>query len=59
LKNVTIILLIFQTALQLGLQPDHIRQAIRNNIQDIGRPFRRTDSFIQQILVEVTLPVEG
>ncbi|XP_025414907.1 death-associated inhibitor of apoptosis 2-like [Sipha flava] len=47
------------TALQLGLQPDHIRQAIRNNIQDIGRPFRRTDSFIQQILVEVTLPVEG
>lgn len=44
--------LIFQTALQLGLQPDQIRQAMRNNMQDIGRPFRRPEEFIRQILSE-------
>lgn len=37
-------------ALELGLQPSQIRQAIRNNLQDIGRPFRRLDNFMQQVL---------
>jgi len=39
-------------ALELGLQPSQIRQAIRNNIQDIGRPFRSPDNFIEQILTQ-------
>lgn len=42
----------FQDALELGLQPSHIRQAIRNNLQVHGRPFRSTDIFIQQVLLE-------
>jgi len=37
-------------ALELGLQPSQIRQAIRSNLQDIGRPFRSTDNFMQQVL---------
>lgn len=37
-------------ALELGLQPSQVRRAIRNNLQDIGRPFRSVDDFIQQIL---------
>jgi len=39
-------------ALELGLQPSQIRQSIRNNLQDIGRPFRSMDCFIQQILTQ-------
>lgn len=39
-------------ALELGLQPSQIRQAIRNNLQDIGRPFRSLDNFIQQVLTQ-------
>jgi len=39
-------------ALELGLQPSHIRQAITNNLQDIGRPFRSEDNFIQQVLIQ-------
>ncbi|VVC24368.1 BIR repeat,Zinc finger, RING/FYVE/PHD-type,Zinc finger, RING-type [Cinara cedri] len=48
-------------ALELGLQPSQIRQAIRNNLQDIGRPFRSTDNFIQQILSQgqSSFPAEG
>ncbi|XP_022161640.1 baculoviral IAP repeat-containing protein 7-B-like isoform X3 [Myzus persicae] len=37
-------------ALELGLQPSQIRQAIRSNLQDIGTPFRSMDSFMQQVL---------
>jgi len=37
-------------ALELGLQPSQIRQAIQNNLQDIGTPFRSMDSFMQQVL---------
>lgn len=37
-------------ALELGLQPSQIRQAIRSNLQDIGQPFRSMDSFMQQVL---------
>lgn len=40
-------------ALELGLQPSHIRQSIRDNLQDIGRPFRSEDNFIQQVLNQV------
>lgn len=48
-------------ALQLGLQPSQIRQAIRSNLQEIGRPFRSIDSFIQQILTQdqTSFPTEG
>ncbi|KAE9526263.1 hypothetical protein AGLY_013894 [Aphis glycines] len=37
-------------ALELGLQPSQIRQAIRSNLQDIGTPFRPMDNFMQQVL---------
>lgn len=40
----------FQMALELGLQPSQIRQAIRSNLQDIGTPFRPMDNFMQQVL---------
>lgn len=39
-----------QMALELGLQPSQIQQAIRSNLQDIGTPFRSIDSFMQQVL---------
>lgn len=39
-------------ALELGLQPSQVRQAIQSNMQDIGRPFRSVDSFIQQVLTQ-------
>ncbi|XP_060853889.1 baculoviral IAP repeat-containing protein 2-like isoform X2 [Rhopalosiphum padi] len=39
-----------QMALELGLQPSQIRQAIRNNLQDIGTPFRPMDNFMRQVL---------
>lgn len=52
LKIVTFYNSKFQEALNLGLQPSHIRQAIRNNLQVHGRPFRSTDLFIQQVLLE-------
>lgn len=39
-------------ALELGLQPSQIRQAIRSNLQEIGRPFRSVDNFIQQVLTQ-------
>lgn len=39
-----------QMALELGLQPSQIRQAIRSNLQDIGTPFRPMDNFMQQVL---------
>lgn len=47
-------------ALELGLQPSQIRQAIRSNLQDIGRPFRSLDNFIQQVLTQdQTFPTDG
>lgn len=48
-------------ALELGLQPSQIRQAIRNNLQDIGRPFRSIDNFIQQVLTQdqTSFPTDG
>lgn len=48
-------------ALELGLQPSQIRQAIRNNLQDIGRPFRSLDDFIQQVLTQnqTSFPTDG
>lgn len=46
-------------ALELGLQPSQIRQAIRSNLQEIGRPFRSVDNFIQQVLTQdQTFPTE-
>ncbi|XP_050443226.1 baculoviral IAP repeat-containing protein 7-like [Adelges cooleyi] len=47
-------------ALELGLQPSQVRQAIRSNMQEIGRPFRSMDSFIQQVLTQnQTFPTDG
>lgn len=48
-------------ALELGLQPSQVRQAIINNLQDIGRPFRSMDNFMQQILTQdqSSFPTEG
>ncbi|XP_050525786.1 putative inhibitor of apoptosis isoform X2 [Daktulosphaira vitifoliae] len=47
-------------ALELGLQPSQVRQAIQSNLQEIGRPFRSMDSFIQQVLTQdQTFPTDG